>query len=374
MASGDSHLAIIGVGLISSIGVGMEEFTESFWEKRSGKRHINNTEQGAFPFGRAHTIPEFSVHHFLGKKGTRGMDRTGGMVTVATKMAIEMHNITEDLERLTAGIVLGTSTGSTQSHVDFIRETLVQESPDWIDPLLFPKTVMNCAAGQSAIWHRLYGVNATIAGGYLSGFFAFRYAASKIRLGYADLLLVGCVEEFNPYSAWIYYHSVSSRCKGTVSFGEGCTMFAVEEVQAARARRRKIYAELIACEVDSSLKNAEPKRRIDCLRGRIDRMLENAKVSPEQICAVSRHRNGDPEIDHINNRALERVFDRASNIYNVTISELTGDCISASMGFQLSALLALFRRIPCEDNQYALITTVTQNGPIGCALIKRGTE
>ncbi|MEE3922501.1 hypothetical protein V2I01_41795 [Micromonospora sp. BRA006-A] len=66
------------------------------------------------------------------------------------------------------GIVTGTTAGSVKSSVDYAAETFTQQPPYLVNPALFPNTVMNCAAGQSAIWYKLHGPNATVAGGPLA--------------------------------------------------------------------------------------------------------------------------------------------------------------------------------------------------------------
>ncbi len=202
-------LAITGWGVISPIGVGRDSFIEGFWEQRPGSKVITEYPTGALPFDRACTIPEFDTPRFLGPRGTRTMDRTTGLAVAAVGMALEHSGIDVEAQQARAGVVLGTSTGSIKSISDFTRETLVQERPYLVNPALFPNTVMNCAAGQSAIWHRLKGVNATISGGRLSALLALRYAGLAIRRGYADVLFTGALEEFCEQSAWTYHHTRS---------------------------------------------------------------------------------------------------------------------------------------------------------------------
>src|SRR5207248_2320963 len=67
----------------------------------------------------------------------------------------------DDRGRGRVGVVLGTTVGSLRSMSDYTRETLIEERPYLVSPALFPNTVMNCAAGQSAIRHGLAGINAT---------------------------------------------------------------------------------------------------------------------------------------------------------------------------------------------------------------------
>ncbi|MCP5877146.1 hypothetical protein NL390_32295, partial [Klebsiella pneumoniae] len=72
-------------------------------------------------------------------------------------------------DSLGTALVLGTTTGSAESMMNFTRSSLEAEKPFYVDPALMPNAVMNCAAGQCAIWHQLKGPNTTIAGGRAAG-------------------------------------------------------------------------------------------------------------------------------------------------------------------------------------------------------------
>src|SRR6185369_14219525 len=140
------------------------------------------------------------VRDLLGRKGTSSFDRRSALAVVACGQAIEASDIrVDDTNRRRIGIVLGTSLGSLKSMNDYTQETLRYDRPYLVEPLLFPNTVMNCAAGQAAIRYGLKGINATVAGCELAFLHALRYSRNAFRCEYADALLIGAVEEFTPH-------------------------------------------------------------------------------------------------------------------------------------------------------------------------------
>ena len=140
--------------------------------------------------------------------------------------------VIDDTNRARVGVALGTTLGSFKSTSDYTRETLVQDKPYLVNPVLFPNTVMNCAAGQAAIRYGLKGINATIAGGPLAFFNAVRYAGNAIGRGYVDTMLVGAVEEFSAHRAWLTaLHPGSDRAVA----GDGAAIFVLARSAGDRA-------------------------------------------------------------------------------------------------------------------------------------------
>ncbi|MCC5603259.1 beta-ketoacyl synthase N-terminal-like domain-containing protein [Nostoc favosum] len=365
-------LAITGWGVISPIGIGIDAFTEGCTKKSSGLKPITGYTTDPLPFDEACIIPEFETTKFLGSKGTRSMDRTTGMAVAAVGMALKYSGITVEPKQDRIGVVLGTSTGSIRSISEFTRETLVQERPYLVNPALFPNTVMNCAAGQCAIWHKLKGVNATISGGKLSGLLALRYAALTIRSGYADTLLTGAVEEFCEQTAWAYYHTSSSRQK--LPLGEGCAIFVLEKPEIAQANNRKILAEVLGCEfgVYSKININNAKQQAVGLASCIQKLLVSANITPSQIEVIAKCHCEIPVLHRLQDEGLSMALMGMDCAYHFSISDLIGDCFSASAAFQLAALLAFFESLPTAGNRYGLITSVGWDGTVGCMLIRAG--
>jgi 3-oxoacyl-[acyl-carrier-protein] synthase II len=364
-------LAITACGVLSSIGIGFEAFTAALQAGHSGQQSVADLFSEELPSAQACTIPDFKVSTFLGTKGTSFFDRSTALVVVACGLALQHSDLViTDQNRDRIGIAVGTSTGSIKSISDYSRESLVQDRPYLVNPVLFPNTVMNCAAGQAAIWYGLKGVNATVSGGQLSSLQALRYATMIVRQGYADVLLVGGVEEFSPHTAWGFHHAGVLKDTDTL-VGEGCAVFAVEDAMAVQASGRTALAEILACEVGVHPEADADRSLSEELARCIRRALDRSGVTPDQVWAVSKNLTGHPVLDRVEEEGLQLGLGHQP-VHQLSIKRAVGECYSAAGALQLAALLALYATTPGSGGRIALVTSVGHDGAVGCAVIKEG--
>src|SRR3981081_4071200 len=104
---------IVGWSVVSPIGIGCEAFTEALFAGTSGCGPLPSDYPA--PVERAATIPEFETVAFLGRRGTRSMDRLTAMVIATAGMILQRQETIGDDERRAMGMVVGTSTGSLDS-------------------------------------------------------------------------------------------------------------------------------------------------------------------------------------------------------------------------------------------------------------------
>ena len=179
-------LVITGCGVVSPAGIGLPALAAAASGAEIGEPDLE-TIGGEFPPMPLAATPDLRVEEYLGRKGVRSLDRTTRLALVACNRALAgLGTPLAAHDRARTGVVIGTSTGSIRSSSEFSRDTLVQEKPYLVLANLFPNSVMNCCAGQIAIWNSLRGVNATIAGGRVSGLAAVRYARNAIAQGHVD--------------------------------------------------------------------------------------------------------------------------------------------------------------------------------------------
>jgi 3-oxoacyl-[acyl-carrier-protein] synthase II len=364
----DYPFVITSCGILSAVGIGFEEFATAMQAGHSGCQLTEGLFAEALPTNKACFIPDFKASTFLGKKGTTFLDRTTALVMVASGMALQDGHLSVTNEnRHRIGIVVGTSTGSVKSISDYAKEPLLQQRPYLVNPLIFPNTVMNCAAGQSAIRYGLKGVNATVAGGQLSTILALRYATMLIRLGHADTLLVSSVEEFSPQAAWGFHLTGELKGRETVP-GEGCVTFIVESTSVARAAGRTARAEILACAVG---RYREPEDAAGKLAACIHRALLRAGVTVDQVEAIAGSMVGNSAHDRAEEEGICLALGKTpARLLKVKL--LLGECYSAAGAFQLAALLALAQQGRDQEKQIALVTSVDHTGSLGCLVIRRG--
>lgn len=349
------ELVLTAWSAVSPYGIGAEPFRAGVL---SGQPALDERgEDVAGPFPMAGLIPDFSPAGYLGRKGTRAMDRLTGIAVAAVGLLVRDcgPGLTAEPERI--GLVLGTGSGSAQSIMDFTMESLASDRPYLVDPARFPNTVMNKAAGQSAIWHGLRGPNTTITGDWLTGLLALSYAARVLRGGRSDRVLVGMVEECTPQRAWLEWHA-GADTRPAPALGEGGVVFLMEPATAAATAGRTPLANLRVTRFRGYRDDAR-EALASCVRD----ALEEADLPPAAVRAVA------PLADEGGHAAAERaalaeVLGAGARM--LPCRGLIGDTSAAATGFQLAAVLAAL----AEDPGAGLVTAIDRDGTVGCAVVE----
>jgi len=346
---------------ISPLGLHGRDFAEGLRAARPAVTELDPA-QWPGPYRRACLVPGFDAVTALGRKGTRSMDRATALAVTAVD-----HLLNDGGARLSGvdhslGLALGTSTGSVQSTVDFTRDSLVNARPYLVDPARFPNTVMNCAAGQAAIWHRLKGPNATVAGGRATGLLVLRYASRLLRAGHATALLGGAVEEFSTARAWLRWHA-GGRDDPDAVLGEGAALWLLEHPDRARAHGRAGLAEVVGLEFGYASDDQEVE---PVLVGGLRQLWERTGIGPADIGLVAG--SGASGADGDGERAALDVVFGGRQPERLTVAHHIGDTYAASAAFQIAAVLASTTTAP----RLALVTSVEGRGVVGAALLRVG--
>ncbi|MGW7689280.1 beta-ketoacyl synthase N-terminal-like domain-containing protein [Streptomyces asiaticus] len=352
---------------VSPFGIGRAAFTEGIRERRPAAAGLDD-ERWQAAGDRACLVPDFDLRTVLGKKGVRSMDRVTGLaVTTVARLLDDAPRNRWVATGEDAALVLGTTTGSVQSQMDFTRDSLTGEKPYLVDPARFPNAVMNCAAGQSAIWHQLKGPNTTIAGGHAAGLYALNYARRLLTFGRARTVLCGAVEEFSHARSWLERHAHRPGTEGPAQLpGEGCGLLLVEQ-RGPGARddaEQPVLAEILAVEMGIALDGGVRPALAACLR----RALNRAGVRPEEIWAVSTSEAPGPSGEQ--ERAAVAEAAEGADPVHLTQAALIGDTGAAAAAFQIAGVLVHAETTPEAAGRVALVTSVDRDGAVGCALLR----
>ncbi|WP_413101837.1 beta-ketoacyl synthase N-terminal-like domain-containing protein [Streptomyces sp. Inha503] len=352
---------------VSPFGIGRAAFTEGIRERRPAAAELDD-ERWQAAGDRACLVPDFDLRTVLGKKGVRSMDRVTGLaVTTVARLLDDAPRNRWVATGEDAALVLGTTTGSVQSQMDFTRDSLTGEKPYLVDPARFPNAVMNCAAGQSAIWHQLKGPNTTIAGGHAAGLYALNYARRLLTFGRARTVLCGAVEEFSHARSWLERHAHRPGTEGPAQLpGEGCGLLLVEQhgPGARDDAEQPVLAEILAVEMGIALDGGVRPALAACLR----RALDRAGVRPEEIWAVSTSEAPGPSGEQ--ERAAVAEAAEGADPVHLTQAALIGDTGAAAAAFQIAGVLVHAETTPEAAGRVALVTSVDRDGAVGCALLR----
>jgi 3-oxoacyl-[acyl-carrier-protein] synthase II len=332
-------LVISGWSAVSPFGIGAKPFAEGM---ASGRGALSPVDGGPRP--EAGVIPDLDLPALVGGKGIRSMDRVTGITLTAVRMLLDEHDITE---RDDTGVVLGTGTGSAQSIMTFTRDTLTGDKPYHVDPARFPNTVMNRAAGQTAIRHRLRGPNTTIAGGAVTGLLALNYATRLRRAGRCAVVLCGAAEELSPERSWLSWHGGA----GAGPLGEGGVMFLLESATHADRHGRRPIATILGTRFAAFHKRDDAAAALRrCVRAVLGEAGGNIRI----VAGLPGHR-----------AAIADLLPPA--VTGVDVTPRLGDTSAAAACFQLAGVLSA---TGTEGGAPALVVAVDPDGQCGCLLLR----
>ncbi|NQT07174.1 MAG: hypothetical protein HQ575_06495, partial [Candidatus Omnitrophica bacterium] len=248
--------------------------------------------------------------------------------------------------------------GSVWSISEFDKESL-REGPRAVNPALFPNTVINSPASQISIRFNIKGFNTTISTGFTSSTDAISYAVNMIK-NYDDykVVLAGGVEELCEQTYKGFHkigHLAGSRpgkeevnCpfdkrRNGIVMGEGSAILILEELEHAKKRGAKIYAEILGygTSFDVKSKNIYNPKATGATDS-IQYALEDAKLAPDSIDYICASANSTLDCDVMETRAIKNVFNsKSSSIPISSIKSMIGECFSASGAMSLAASVGM---------------------------------
>ncbi len=348
------RVAVTGVGLITPLGDELAAVADALCAGSSGL--AASTEAGGAPVGE---VRGFAAERYLGEgMNVRPLDRAGRLLAAAAARALDDAGFSSQLRAATpVGLVAGTLFGGLRTISEFDRRQL-EAGPTYVKPLDFANSVINAAAGQAAIWHRLPGVNTTLAGGPTAGLQAIAYAADLIRSGRAPAILAGGFEELSP-EGLVAFARAGLLCSPNGSdapapprpldaqrhgfaLAEGAALLMLEDEDAARARGARILAIFLGGASGADGERGEREEASAAALARvIARALAEAGVEPSSIDAVSLSARGSVPLDRAEALGVGSAFGaRAASVPVTAIKSMLGESLGAAGALQAALLVA----------------------------------
>ncbi|WP_037878810.1 beta-ketoacyl synthase N-terminal-like domain-containing protein [Streptomyces sp. NRRL F-5727] len=360
-------LDIVGAGVFSAAGPGLAALAGPGVASAGAAPDAD----GSWPPLPVLGVTGFDAEAVLGRKGLRGLSRTDRLAMAAC-LAAATAAPADAGER--TGIVLGTDVGSTAAQADFFRDTFTRERPYLVNPSAFPGTLMNSAAGRTAIRLGLTGLNATVSGGALASLHALRYARNALVNGHADRLLVGGVEEASAAGAWAWHRAGALR--PGAALGEGCAVLVLRDGTRGgtdgHAGGGEPLGRLLACETGYADPVAEGPlgvagRLAECVRTALLRSGLTGDDERPLVVPGAGARRGWAAVEL---RALREVFGPLSASRVLRVDGALGETHAASGALRLAAVLARWQA-GAGDERAAVLTAVGQDGSVGAAVVTR---
>jgi 3-oxoacyl-[acyl-carrier-protein] synthase II len=346
------RVVITGLGVISPIGIGINENWSSIIAARSGIGRVSHFDPTNYSSQIAGEVKDFDPIRFISEKESRRMDRFIQLGVAAGIEALRDSGIevTEaNAERI--GVHVGSGIGG----VNTIEETalLVKErGPRRVSPFYVPSSIINMVAGNLSIMYGLKGPNLAMVTACTTATHAIGDAGRLIEYGDADVMIAGGAEAAITPSSMAGFGNAKAMSTRNSSpetasrpwdaerdgfvLGEGAGIVVLEELEHARLRGAKIYAELIgfgmsgdAYHMTSPPENGDGAMR--CMRN----ALRNSGVNLSDVQYINAHGTSTPLGDLAETNAFKTLFgEQVRNIAISSTKSMTGHLLGAAGGVE----------------------------------------
>jgi 3-oxoacyl-[acyl-carrier-protein] synthase II len=331
------RVAVTGIGLVTPLGIGNKETWDAVCSGRSGVISISKFDSSEHKTQIAAEIHGFDPEPFMNAKEARKTDAFIQYAVASAKLAIEDSGleITEELSPLT-GTIIGSGIGGMETYVNTVL-TMEEKGPGRLSPFFITNIINNMAAGYVSIFFNAKGPNCCTTTACAASAHAIGYAAMAIRNGEADVMFAGGTEapiipltfstrNDRPEQASRPF----DRERDGFIIGEGAGMLILEEMERARKRGARIYAELTGYGMSGDASHITapslggPER---CMKA----ALKDAGINPDEIEYINAHGTSTPLNDSNETNAIKQVFgERAYKIPVSSTKSMTGHLLGAA--------------------------------------------
>ena len=341
------RVVVTGLGAVTPLGNDHPSTWESAVTGRSGIDFISTFDTSAFPVRIAAEVRGFDPASVVGPKEARRLDRNVVMGVAAATEAAEDASLEGAYEPARVGVLFGTAIGGLVGIVEQ-HSVLLERGSDRVSPYFIPSVLVDAASGQIAIALGLRGPNYAPVSACATGSTAVGEAAEVIRRGSADAVLAGGAEAclhplilagfcaMRGLAAEDEHPPRASRpfdlTRAGFVMGEGACVLVLEELEAARARRAKIYAEVLGYGASNDAHHlAQPDPESLGVVEMMRAALERAEIAPDQVGYINAHGTSTPLGDLAETKAIKEVFgDHAYELAVSSTKSMMGHCFGAA--------------------------------------------
>ncbi|NLY84226.1 MAG: beta-ketoacyl-ACP synthase II [Acholeplasmataceae bacterium] len=349
------RVVITGLGPVSPIGTGKEEFWKNLTAGKSGVGLITRFDTTDFDVKIAAEVKDFDYTLYVDKKEGKRMDRVTHFAVAAAKLAIEDAKLDlGSINQVRAGVCVGSGIGGIDT---FVEQTTkyVEKGPSKISPFFIPMEIPNMPAGQISIALGFKGPNTAIVTACATGTNCIGDAFRTIQYGDADLMIAGGSEAaISPVAVGGFSNMKAlagnnenpekascpfDKKRDGFVMGEGAGVVLLEELEHAKSRGAHIYAEICGYGMTSDayhITAPDPSGEMPaaCMKAAID----DAEIKPEEVGYINAHGTSTHRNDLNETIAAKKVF--GAHAYKLAISSnksMIGHLLGAAGGVEAIA-------------------------------------
>lgn len=368
------RVVITGVGVVTPLGLDVDTLWSNLLAGKSGVHNLTTIDTSAYKIHFGADIPDFDVAGYAEPKEIKKLDRFTQFAVHAGGQAIADSGVDfETVDRKRCGVILGSGIGGL-AEIEAQIDRMNARGPDRVSPFTIPKMMVNAAGGNLSITYGLKGPNYAVATACASATNAMGDALRSIRLGETDLVVTGGTEAAITrmgLAAFQNMKALSTRNDDPQSasrpfdsgrdgfvLGEGAGLLVFEELEHAKSRGAKIYAEVLGYGTTSDAGHiTAPDPEGGGASAAMVAAITDARIDASEIDYINAHGTSTPLGDKAETRAIRRTLGEAAD--KVAVSSTKG-----ALGHSLGASGGIEAVILCKTIQNGEIApTINLDNP-----------
>lgn len=341
------RVVITGMGVVSSLGIGVDKFWNSIKEGKNGISPITRFDTTNMPAKVAAQINGFEPGDFIDKKEAKRMDRYTQYAMAAAKLAVENSKMDmEAVDKERMGVIIGSGIGGIETF-EIQHENLMNKGPGRVSPFFIPMMIANMASGMVAIEYGAKGFNECVVTACATSTNAIGDAFKVIQRGDADIMITGGAEAaitpmsvagFCSMKALSTTEDPSCACRpfdaerNGFIMAEGAGVVIIEELEHALKRGAYIISEIVgygctndAYHITAPAPDGEGGAR--CMK----KALDDAGIKPEDVAYINAHGTSTDYNDKFETAAIKKVFgDHAKKLAVSSTKSMTGHMLGGA--------------------------------------------
>ena len=364
------RVVVTGLGLVTPCGNNVPDTWRALMNSENGADYIKKFDTTDFPVKFACEVKDFDPLSFLDKKEARRMGAFTHFALAASDEAVKDSGLKIDESNAEmVGTYISSGIGDFWA-IEREHEKLLNSGPDRVSPFFIVSAIVNLASGNVSIRHGAKGPNSATATACSAGAHAIGDSFRLIERGDADAMICGGAESaITPMSVagFASMRALSTRNddpkhasrpfdaeRDGFVIGEGAGILILEELEFAKARGAKIYAEIVGYGMSGDAFHVTMPDETGSGAIRVmQRAIKDAGISPEQIGYINAHGTSTPYNDKFETLAIKKVF--GEHAYKLAVSStksMTGHALGAAGGIEavFSSLALHEKKLPPTIN------------------------
>lgn len=345
----NKKVVVTGLGAISSIGIGKDEFWNNLIKGASGISKVTLFDTSEFKRHYAGEIKNFKPTDFIPPEMIKFLGRASRFAIATTKLALQDAQLSEtEIKNKKAAIIIGTTMAEARVY-DFSSKMFIGEGWDKITTKIMLNIFSSSIPRNIGYLFKTKGYNLLIPNACAAANYAVGYCFDLIRRGDIDFAIVGGVDSLSRVAFQGFqrlYAMAPDKCcpfdknRQGMMLGEGAGIMVLESLECASKRNAPIYAEVLGYGLSCDAHHMTIPKREGVLKA-MKKALKNACITVNDVDYISAHGTGTQANDKAEASAIKETFE-GRKVPVSSIKSMLGHCMGAASGLEsITCCLAL---------------------------------